>query len=227
MVCAALYYGTRGREGANAVSDIEIQLARALADAPSYAVPTPAGLTGHDVLFYRTDAFLIRTVVDFLAEGVRTGHPIIVVATEAHRRAFADGLRAKGLDPDQGFGDRLAVWLDARQTLETLMEGSLPSRELFTAIVAGAFERLIDNRNYLVVRCYGEMVGALCQDGNTEAAYLLEQYWNELADRYKYSLLCGYAIDDFMHDEGIAGVRRICDLHKHVLPLESIKKSVA
>jgi len=207
------------------VSDIEIQLARALADASSYAVPTPAGLTGHDVLFYRTDAFLTRTVVDFLAEGVSTGHPIVVIATEAHRRAFADGLRAKGLDPDQGFGDRLPVWLDARETLDTIMEGSRPNRELFMSIVEEAFERIIDKRNYLVIRCYGEMVDLLWKDGNPEAAALFEQCTNELADRYKFAMLCGYAIDDFMHEEGIAGVRRICDQHKHVLPLESIKKS--
>jgi len=207
------------------VSDIEILLARALADASSYAVPTPAGLTGHDVLFYRTDAFLTRTVVDFLAEGVSTGHPIVVIATEAHRRAFADGLRAKGLDPDQGFGDRLPVWLDARETLDTIMEGSRPNRELFMSIVEEAFERIIDKRNYLVIRCYGEMVDLLWKDGNPEAAALFEQCTNELADRYKFAMLCGYAIDDFMHEEGIAGVRRICDQHKHVLPLESIKKS--
>jgi hypothetical protein len=207
------------------VSDIEIQLARAFADASSYAVPTPAGLTGHDVLFYRTDAFLTRTVVDFLAEGVSTAQPIIVIATEEHRRAFADGLRAKGLDPEQGFGDRRAVWIDARETLETLMEGSLPSRELCAAVVADAFERLIDGRNYVVIRCYGEMVDLLWKDGKPEAAFLLEKYWNELADRYKYSLLCGYAIGDFMDDEGVAGVRRICEEHKHVLPLESLKKT--
>ena len=76
------------------MSDIEILLARALADASSYAVPTPAGLTGHDVLFYRTDAFLTRTVVDFLAEGVSTGHPIVVIATEAAAGHLSrDGVR--------------------------------------------------------------------------------------------------------------------------------------
>ena len=207
------------------MSEIEIQLAKALADAYSYAVPTPPGLTGHDVLFYRTDAFLTRTVVDFLAEGVSTGHPIVVIATEAHRRAFADGLRAKGLDPDQGFGDRLSVWLDARETLDTIMEGSRPSRALFMSIVEEAFERLTDKRNYLAICCYGEMVDVLWKDGNPEAAGLFEQYINELADRYKFAMLCGYAIDDFLHEEGIAGVRRICDQHKHVLPLESIKQS--
>jgi hypothetical protein len=209
------------------VSDYEIRLAKALADASCYAGPTPAGLAGHDVQFYRTDAYLTKAVVKFLAEGVMAGQPIIVVATEAHRRAFADGLRSMGLDPEGSFGDRLAVWLDARETLETFMEGPLPNRELFMATVGRVFERLIDKRNYLVIRGYGEMVDVLWKDGKTDAAILLEQYWNELADRYKYALLCGYAVDNFLHESGVAGFRSICDHHKHALPLEALRQSVA
>lgn len=209
------------------MSDIEIQLAKALADASCYAAPTPAGLTGHDVQFYRTDAYLTKAVVEFLADGVRAGQPIIVVATAEHRRAFAEGLRAKGLDPDQGFSDRLAIWLDARETLESFMEGSLPNRELFMATVGRVFERLLDKRHYLVIRGYGEMVDVLWKDGKTDAAILLEQYWNELADRYKYALLCGYAVENFLHEAGIAGFRKICGHHEHALPLEAIRQSVA
>ena len=209
-----------------AVSDFEIELAKVLADASHYPRPTAVGPTGHDVLFYRTDAFLTRSAVDFLAEGVRFGQPIIVIATEAHRRAFADGLRSKGLDPDQGFGDRLGVWLDAQETLDSFMEGSLPNRELYMANVTALFERLIDNRNYLVIRGYGEMADVLWKDGKPEAALLVEQYANELADRYKYTWLCGYAVDDFVGEAGIAGVRRICEHHKQTLPLEAKKKRV-
>lgn len=209
------------------MSDIEIQLAKALADASCYAGPTPAGLTGHDVQFYRTDAYLVKAVVDFLADGVRAGQPIIVVATAEHRRAFAEGLRAKGLDPDQGFSDRLAVWLDARETLESFMEGPLPNRERFMATVGRVFERILDKRHYLVIRGYGEMVDVLWKDGKTDAAILLEQYWNELADRYKYALLCGYAVENFLHEAGIAGFRSVCGHHKHALPFEAIRQSVA
>jgi len=206
------------------VSDFEIELARTVADASGYPRPTAAGLTGHDVLFFRTNAFLIKSVVEFLAEGVRTGQPIVVIATEAHRRAFADGLRSKGLDPDQGFGDRLGVWLDAHETLESFMEGSVPNRERFRANVSELFDRIIDGRNYLVVRGYGEMADLLWKDGNPDAAILVERYFGELADRYKYAWLCGYAVDDFVGEEdGIAGVRRICEQHKQTLPLEAIK----
>ena len=209
------------------MSDIEIQLAKAMADVPCYAGPTPAGLTGHAVQFYRTDAFLTKAVVEFLADGVTAGQPILVVATEAHRRAFAEGLRAKGLDPDSGFGDRRAVWLDAHETVPSFMKGSLPDRELFMTNVVRLFEELIDKRNFLVIRWYGEMVDVLWKDGKTEAAILVEQYCNELAARYRIALLCGYAVENFLHDEGIAGFRSVCANHEHALPLEAIKQSIA
>jgi hypothetical protein len=209
------------------VIEAHTHLAEALAASACEAGCTPVGLTGHDVQFYRTDAHLTSAVVNFLGEAVRAGQPIIVIATEAHRRAFADGLRAKGLDPDQYFSGRLAVWLDARETLSAFMEGGLPNRELFFATVGSVFERLLSKRYYLVIRAYGEMVDLLFKDGNAEAAVLVEQLWNELANQYQYSLLCGYAMDNFLHEAGVAGFRRVCDHHTRALPLESLDRNVA
>lgn len=189
--------------------------------------PTRPGASGHDVHFYRTEDSLIRNVVDFLAGGVAAGQPIVVIATEAHRELFAEGLRERGLDPDELYSGRLAVWLDARETLASFMEGALPSRELFQATVGSVFERLLNKRSYLTIRGYGEMVDLLWQDGNADAAILLEQLWNDLADRYAYSLLCGYSFDNFLKEGGIDGFRRVCTHHTHALPLDSQGRDVA
>jgi hypothetical protein len=189
--------------------------------------PTPAYLAGHDVQFYRTDAYLTRSVVDFLSVGIRAGQPIVVIATEAHRNAFVDALRAKGVDPDELYCGRVAIWLDARETLASFMEGPTPNRELFMATVGNVFEKVLNKRYYLVVRGYGEMVDLLYRDGNCEGAVLLEQLWNELADRYKYSLLCGYSVDNFPQEAGVDGFRRVCDHHTHALPLEPMDGQAA
>lgn len=210
-----------------AVSEFQLNLARALSENACNQGPTPAGLRGHDVQFYRTENHLTRGVVDFLAAGIRAGQPIIVIASEAHREAFAGGLRASGLDPDEMLSGRLATWLDARETLASFMEGDLPSRELFMATVGSEFERLLERRHYLVVRAYGEMVDLLWKDGNSEGALLLEQLWNELGSKYMYSLLCGYSLDNFLHETGVEGLRRVCGHHTHALPLESLDRNVA
>ncbi|HEY5062978.1 MAG TPA: MEDS domain-containing protein [Gemmatimonadaceae bacterium] len=209
------------------MSETHVRLAKTISETACGVGPTRAGLPGHDVQFYRSDAYLTRAVVDFLAAGVRVGQPIIVIATESHRHAFAEGLRRNGLDMDQLFTDRLAVWLDARQTMACFMEGRLPDRELFMATVGSEFEKLLNKRHYLVVRGYGEMVDLLWKDGNRDGAILLEQLWNELADRYKYSLLCGYSVDNFLHEAGVDALRQVCNHHSHALPLEPFDQPAA
>jgi hypothetical protein len=202
------------------MSEMHLRLAKAVSETASSIGPTPAGVAGHDVHFYGTDDELTNTASEFLAEGVRVGQPIVVIATEAHRRSFASALRSLGLDPDELLSDRLAVWLDARETLASFMEHGKPNRELFIATVGSVFEQLIDRRHYLVIRGYGEMVDLLWQDGNADGAMLLEELWNELAERYKYSLLCGYSLDNFLHEAGVSSVTRICRHHHGALPLD-------
>ncbi|MFL5529839.1 MAG: MEDS domain-containing protein [Gemmatimonadaceae bacterium] len=209
------------------MDDTPRHLAKVLADTACELGCTPPGLAGHDVQFYRTENYLGRAVVEFLGAGIRVGQPIIVIATAEHRRTFGERLEEIGLDPDKLFSGRLAVWLDARETLASFMEGALPNRDLFLATVGSVFERLLEKRYYLVVRAYGEMVDLLWKDGNIEGAIAVEQLWNELAIHYRYSLLCGYSLDNFLHEAGESKLRRVCGHHSRALPLESLDQNVA
>src|SRR3954463_10908386 len=114
------------------------------------ALPQPprAWSTGHDVQFYESEEFLYGSVASFLVDGVRAGQPIVVIATEVHRRHFADYMRGTGVDIDTLLHGRDVVWLDARETLNAFMEGPTPSRELFQATVGAVFEKLMENRKY-------------------------------------------------------------------------------
>ncbi|HEX4684100.1 MAG TPA: MEDS domain-containing protein [Gemmatimonadaceae bacterium] len=206
---------------------MHLHLINVIQDADRPAGPTPAATVGHDVAFYRTDEYLTRAVVDFLCSGVKAGQPLIVIATEPHRDAFMVALRARGLDPDELMSGREAVWLDARETLNAFMEGGIPDRDLFMATVGSVFERILRKRHYLIVRGYGEMVDLLAKDGNVEGAVLLEALWNELAEKYSYSLLCGYSLNNFLHETGAQGLRRICEHHSHTLPVEQINEASA
>jgi hypothetical protein len=199
---------------------MHLHLVKALDEAARAVGSTRAGDTGHDVQFYRTDAHLTRSVADFLADGVRGGQPLIVIATPEHRKAFALELHARGLDVEELLSGREAIWLDARETLSTFMESAHPNRELFFATVGSVFEQVLRKRHYLVVRGYGEMVDLLARDGNLEGAILLEQLWNELGAKYAYSLLCGYSLDNFLHETGPTKLGEVCKQHTHARPLE-------
>jgi hypothetical protein len=206
---------------------MHLHLVKALEDSKRPTRVTPAGDIGHDVQFYRTEGYLTRAVADFLADGVRAGQPLIVIATEAHRVGFARELHARGLDIDELLSGREAIWLDARETLAAFMESAHPNRELFFATVGSVFERVLRKRNYLIVRGYGEMVDLLAQDGNIEGSLLLEGLWNELADKYSYSLLCGYSLNNFLHEAGPQNLKRVCGHHTATLPLENYTEASA
>jgi hypothetical protein len=176
--------------------------------------PTPAWRTGHDVHFYDDDAGLIDEVIRFLAEGVRAGQPMIVIATGAHRRHMQERLAVHVRD---AFDAADIIWVDARETLAAFMEGDRPNAELFAATIGNVFDRLVARRTYLVVRAYGEMVDLLWNAGNVEGAIELEKLWNDIAAKYAFNLLCAYSKGSDLkhsHNEAFA---RICKHHGSIV----------
>lgn len=170
----------------------------------------------HDVQFYDDQEFLASSVATFLAEGIKSAQPAIVIATPAHTRLIQAELRRRGVDLD-AFGVSNLMWLDARDTLASFMEGGRPSAELFDATVGNAFEKITRERRYVTVRAFGEMVDLLWRDGKMQAAIDLEGLWNGLASRYSFALLCAYAADS-LNPADLDGMERICAVHSQVLP---------
>ena len=170
----------------------------------------------HDVQFYDGEALLASSVAGFLAEGIRSAQPAIVIATPAHARLIREELRSRGIDVDT-LGTKNLMWLDARDCLASIMEGGRPSAELFDATVGNVFEKVTSDRRYVTIRAFGEMVDLLWRDGKTQAAIELEELWNGLASRYSFALLCAYAASS-LDPADMAGLERICARHSHVLP---------
>jgi len=55
----------------------------------------------------------------------------------------------------------------------------------------------------------------LWRRGQADAAIRLEVLWNDLATKYSFSLLCGYAIESFSKD--LSRIEEVCHEHTHVL----------
>ncbi len=191
-------------------------------DSPSNARPTSGHF--HAVRFYENKASLARTVSDFLAEGLATGQPALIIATPEHRDAVLQELRARHIDLDKAEAAGDLLMLDARQTLRLFMVDGMPDASLFKTHVPAAIDRLCRGRKDCTIRAYGEMVDVLWQDGLTAAAIRLEMLWNQLAMTHDFSLLCGYAMGSFYKD---AGMRDICAQHSHVMPADTLLKAAA
>jgi signal transduction histidine kinase len=174
----------------------------------------------HGLQFYNDDEYLTSAVVSSLiGEGLGDDR-LLIVATAAHRRAFATGLEDAGLDVGALQTDGRLVFSDARSALADFMIDGRPDRARFTAVFSRVVLEL-SGPNRATVRVYGEMADLLHRDGNPEAAHELESFANKLFAFLPITIICGYGLD--MLDAGHSGadLLRICDSHDHVAPAES------
>ena len=94
----------------------------------------------HTVQFYDNEAFLYPLVADFLADGLRAGEPVIVIATGPHREAFAAHLSERGIDLQNPRTASRVTFLDAHETLATFMSGGMPDEPRFQKSIGGTIE---------------------------------------------------------------------------------------
>ncbi|HEU4632301.1 MAG TPA: ATP-binding protein [Gemmatimonadaceae bacterium] len=175
---------------------------------------------GHRVQFYESDGFLASVVADYLATGLAAGQPSLAIVGRARWEEVSRRLATHAVDAAGALQGGLLTWLDARETLASLMAGARPDRDRFHLVIGEALERSRGARPVAEVRAYGEMVDLLCEDGNTDAALRLEELWNELAARHGFSLLCAYDLSHFAGAADDARFHEICRQHAHVVPTE-------
>jgi PAS domain S-box-containing protein len=142
--------------------------------------------------FCETHESLRKQVTDFLAAGLLADEKVVVIASEAHRRALVAELQAQGVDTEH------LVSRDAQDTLAAFMSGTKPVRERFDAVIGS----LLVDASHRRVRTYGEMVDLLWRAGNPEGALLLEEFWNELAERHRLQHLFAYGVGHFYTSPG-------------------------
>ena len=169
----------------------------------------------HAVQFYSTETSLFDTVAGFLAEGLVSRQPAIVIATPGHRAGIIDHLSSRLIDCAKALRDGDLVILDAEEMLDLLMVNERPDYDLFDHNVGRLIQQSLNGRKRVVIRAYGEMVDLLWKQGRTEAAIHLEMFWNRLASKYNFALLCGYAMGSFYKQT--QHLDDVCALHSHVV----------
>lgn len=178
----------------------------------------------HAVRFYENEKSLARIVAEFLADGLTTSEPGIVVATPVQRAAIVRELVLRGVDVVslQRSGD--LVLLDAEDTLSSFRANDKLDARAFKSAMCAVIERACRGRTNCIVRIYGQMVDLLWQEGQRDLAIHLEMLWNQLANTQLFSLLCGYTMGSFYKD---AHVDDICGQHTHVVSADGASEAVA
>lgn len=184
----------------------------------------------HLVEFYESDPLLVESVCDFVSPALKAGDPVIIVATEDHRRRFVEALEAQGIDVESARRRGRFVALDAAETLTRFMAGNFPDRTRFDEVVGGLVRSTGQGSPRL--RIYGEMVALLWEEGNRSAALRLESLWNNLSGSHAFTLLCAYPLSSINLGPDTAPFRGICSTHSNVrlrfdLPPAEVPAAVA
>jgi diguanylate cyclase (GGDEF)-like protein len=177
-------------------------------------------LSDHQVQFYDSDDFLVRTVYAFIEPARRNGDGVIVIASGDHLDSLLPLLQSPRTGALPHHADD-CVLLDAREMLATFMVNGRPDKQRFDEII-GALLCRVSRNGTRPVSAYGEMVALLCADGHAEAAVQLEQWWEQLSHQHRIRLLCAYPLSAFPDEAHRHAFERICAAHSHVHPLEQV-----
>jgi hypothetical protein len=184
-------------------------------------VETPAP-GDHVVQMYRDPDLLVEVVARYCRQGIVTGEAPVVIATRAHRAAFARRLIALGIDVPACTRRDQYLDLDAHECLAAFMVDGTPDRERFFAAITPHLER-VRRAGYARIRLYGEMVEILREE-NFAGAMRLEELWHELLEAERVPLLCAYHVDPLDRHDGRTLVPAIARRHSHVLPAEDARR---
>ena len=173
----------------------------------------------HSVQFYGADeSRLAATVGAYIAEGLKKGESVLVIASPEHTAEFLRRLEYSGGDPGRSVRERRVLFLDAGTMLAGFMVNGEPDQHLFREAIQSALNELHACDAATDSRAYGEMVGVLWERGEYSAAIRLEELWNDLLASAKIQLFCGYPIDIFGSEVHSHEVARVLSTHTHLLP---------
>jgi DNA-binding NarL/FixJ family response regulator len=173
----------------------------------------------HEALFYSEDAVLVNRVAGFIAPALRSDNPAIVVATESHREALTRRLKEDGLDLEGAIQKGKYISLDATETLSRLLVNGSIDRVRFinhaTELLKSASNAMNNRRPRIAL--FGEGVGLLWAEGNTDAARNIEEVWNALLRTHGHvDLLCAFSLSAFYGEARKDVYESICKEHSAV-----------
>ncbi|MCW3018411.1 MAG: histidine kinase [Solirubrobacterales bacterium] len=169
----------------------------------------------HVVKFYEHDAELVASAGPYLAAAIHAEEVAVMIATEAHRRAFEAALEARGVDLPRAKANGRLVSLDAAATLSEFRTAGEIDHDAFREVVGGVVRSAAAAGR--PVRAYGEMVALLWDAGDVLAAIELERLWHELAGELPFTLFCSYPAASVAGSEHAQALAQICHLHSSVL----------
>lgn len=171
----------------------------------------------HIVQIYSDKKDLAETVTYFATQGLNNNEAVLIIARKEHTELFTEHLKKKYIDTEDLIMGGQLVFIPAETAKSAILAGDKPVAEYFDRsvgkIVSGTLKK------YKKLRIYGEIVDMLAEEGNIQAAIELENYWNQVLEKYDFTLFCAYDKENVKgfgtHENAVS---TICHQHTHIIP---------
>jgi hypothetical protein len=175
----------------------------------------------HLVHFYEDDRFIVENVALLAVKALQADDSVVLVATGAHLEQIKRRMESSDLDLEALAASGRYVAADATEALTRFMTDDVPDVSKFNAAVGEIVSAAQKNSAHGFVFAFGEMVDLLCAEKKPQAAVRLEQLWNSLAERYRFSLYCAYSLKNFLNESDTETLVQVCAEHAVALPAET------
>jgi len=168
----------------------------------------------HVLQVYDTEEIFTDAFAGFIGTGIHIGDCCIVVASETHLAAINDRLVSQGVNTVEAMADGRYIQVNVEELLLKFMVDDQIDEKLFEQAVNPVFEKCRNAKR--VVRACGEVAPTLAGRGNWAAAARMEELWEELHHKEKFSLFCAYPKNLF--EKGTkAKINHICAKHSKLI----------
>jgi len=169
-------------------------------------------ISAHLVQLFDAPRSLADAVSHYLIEGRAAGHHLLAIARASHWQLIRAYLERRGL-PVEDSAEHLTV-IDARKIRARMTRRGVLDPARMEETLGGMLTELSAAPGGL--RVYGEIVELFAEEGNFDEACALEDYWNHLQAKYRFTLLCGYSAAHFADPRNTHHLRAVCGRHTAV-----------
>jgi CheY-like chemotaxis protein len=220
-VCQGRQFVSEGLSGHNCTSATDAQAPEQLIyqDVIPSLVPAKAKVThSHEVQIYSDDEAFLFGLTCFVEAALKAEKPVVVVATESHRKSLLQRLLANDVEGAVAIEEGLYIAFDVNEVLSTFMADDLPDPirflKVFNDLLASAAK--MAKAEHPRVAAYGELAPTLWAQGKTDAAIQVEHLTDEVAKACNVDILCGYVSNSFKLEQEGQLYERICAEHSAV-----------
>jgi DNA-binding NarL/FixJ family response regulator len=172
----------------------------------------------HEVQYCSDEAAFLLGFTCFIETALKAGNPVIVIATESHRKSVLERLLARGVDGAAAMEQGFYLSLDVDEALSTFMVNDLPDPVRFLKIfgdLVSSVAKMATGEHSRVAAC-GELGPTLWAQGKVDAAVQLEHLTNEIAKTCNVDILCSYVLASFQREQESHIYERISAEHSAV-----------